>query len=61
MRIISSPDFEVITCEKCGTVFQPEPFDHLEYLFSATGLFPQRILIRCPVCDKHCDVKIAEK
>lgn len=54
MRILKYPQFRVCTCERCGTVFQVEPYDCLEYRFYSLGEYD--VFVRCPTCDKYCEV-----
>lgn len=57
MIIFKSPMFAVCTCERCGTVFQPEPSDHLEYRFADRADFENfEVFTDCPTCEKYCKV-----
>lgn len=54
MIVYSKPQFAVITCERCGTVFQPEASDTLLYNFKTIDTF--KVLVACPTCAVHCPV-----
>lgn len=59
MRIFKYPQFDICTCARCGTVFQPEVSDVIEYRF--LNLTEARPYIRCPVCEElHEITKIGE-
>lgn len=61
MIIIKQPTFNICTCEKCGTVFQPEASDYLYYHFGSSDFEPKEVYIRCPTCDSSCEVTTKEE
>ena len=59
MRIIVSPQYNICTCERCGTVFQPEAGDNLEYRFSDPAKFEGlEVFIHCPTCFRYCPITV---
>ena len=54
MIIYEQPKFGICTCEKCGTVFQPEPGDTLYFDFKTIDTF--EVSTRCPTCYHGCPV-----
>lgn len=61
MKIFKHPQFDVVTCKKCGTVFQPEASDTLEYRFlPSLGEVPE-VYTRCPTCEWYCEVTVVEE
>lgn len=59
MLIFKTPSFEVCTCERCGTVFQPEAGDNLEYRFADPAQFENlEVFTHCPTCYKYCAVTV---
>lgn len=60
MKIFKQPQFNICTCDKCGTVFQPEASDTLEYRFSPI-IDKFETFIRCPTCDYYCEVTVAKE
>ena len=66
MTIIKFPQLNICTCSECGTVFQPEAGDSIEYRFLKLSehIIECRFLnlsghiayIRCPTCDVLCEL-----
>lgn len=56
MWIIKRPEFNIIECERCGTVFKPSAWDTLEYGFQRDDVGIGKIFINCPTCEKYCEV-----
>ena len=57
MKIIKSPNFEnnnICTCEKCGTIFEVEPTDHIECQFGVLTI--EKWFVKCPVCDSYVEL-----
>jgi hypothetical protein len=49
MIIIKAPKFSVCKCI-CGTVFQPEIYDELQYRFDNSNMTEYEVYARCPTC-----------
>ena len=49
MIIIKAPKFSVCEC-MCGTVFQPEIYDELQYRFDRSNMKKFEVYARCPTC-----------
>lgn len=61
MIVYSQPKYKVCTCKTCGTVFQPEPSDSLEYFFKGEiGIDEYDVFARCPTCSYCCPVTVVE-
>ena len=56
MKIFKQPTFKICNCEKCGTVFQPEASDTLEYRFLPPLGETYEVYTRCPTCEWYCEV-----
>lgn len=62
MKIFKQPEFNVCTCEICGTVFQPDSRDTLEYCFKTEiGINEFDVFVRCPTCNNYCPVTVSGK
>lgn len=55
MKIIKQPQFDICDCEICGTVFQPEAGDHIDYRCLPNGEV-YNIIAYCPTCGCYCNV-----
>lgn len=61
MIVIKSPKFNICTCERCGTVFQPEAQDDLYYKFLPAEITPYKVYARCPTCEGYCEITVIEE
>ena len=61
MKIFKHPQFNICTCKKCGTVFQPEASDNLEYRFLPPLGEEYEVYTRCPTCEWYCEVMVEGK
>lgn len=60
MHIIKRPIFNIIKCECCGTIFQPETGDVLCYRFKTEVPWEvDQIYTHCPTCGTYCEVTVA--
>ena len=60
MIVKVKPTFEVCKCGICGTVFQPEAGDNIDYRILPSGEV-YKIAIGCPTCSFWCDVTVKGK
>lgn len=48
MNVIKAPKFNICECEVCKTVFEPDYYDELHYMF--TDFKVASVYARCPTC-----------
>lgn len=54
MIVVREPVFEMITCERCGTVFIPEPKDDISSnIVMYDGKCENKLEIECPTCGTY--------
>lgn len=61
MTIYKHPEFNICTCEKCGTVFKPDWSDTLEYRFEPPLGEKYEVYTRCPTCEYYCEVTVKKE
>lgn len=61
MKVIKAPQFNICKCKKCGTIFQPEAGDNLDYRFLPPLGEIFEVYIHCPTCEWYCEVTKANE
>lgn len=61
MKFIRKPIFQIVTC-RCGTIFEPEVGDEMEYKFKSECPWEvEKIFAICPTCESRRETCVIGK